>query len=135
MNVNDETILNLKGKIAEKKSQLKATEKFSPITNCSLELDGQRYNIHALDKDTLVYLMSKLQAILSGYQKLELEEELVVSGYQVIQWIGDMNSKLNTLNRKVEEDKLKAMEKRLNDLLSTDTKINLELKELESLLK
>jgi len=37
-NTNDEKIMLLKSQIAEKKKGLKTKKKFSPLTNCSIEL-------------------------------------------------------------------------------------------------
>ena len=48
MPTNDELILQLKKQIEDKKKALRATEKFTPITNCSIELDGVRQNIQVL---------------------------------------------------------------------------------------
>lgn len=41
-NVNDKKIMELKKQIAEKKTKLEGINRFVPITNCSVEIDGQR---------------------------------------------------------------------------------------------
>ena len=42
---NDSRILILKKQIESKKEQLSKSTRFSPVTNCSIELDGIRYKV------------------------------------------------------------------------------------------
>ena len=130
MDKNDAVIFDLKKKIEEKKKALKATEKFTPHTNCSLELDGARVNLHTLTKDSIVALLVKLNAYRLSAKDLGLLEDFKVSGYSVGEWIKDLQCKLMNVNRTVEEARLKAMEAKLHNLLSHDTKVELELNEI-----
>jgi len=125
---NDAKILSLKKQIEEKKKTIKSTEKFVPITNCSIELDGMRFNIQVLTKEQIITLMVKLNTYRLAAKDLGIEYS--VSGYSVEDWIIDLKSKLGNLERKTEEHRLKLLEEKLHDLLSTDKKVELEIDEI-----
>lgn len=126
---NDETILELKRKIAEKKKELKSSERFVPLTNCSIELDGVRSNIQVLTKEQLTMLLLKLTTYKLAMKEMTLES-FNISGFEIDDWIFDVKSKLATLTRKEEEQKLRQMEQKLHNLLSNDTKVELELQQI-----
>lgn len=126
---NDETILELKRKIAEKKKELKSSERFVPLTNCSIELDGVRSNIQVLTKEQLTMLLLKLTTYKLAMKEIMLES-FNISGFEIDDWIFDVKSKLATLTRKEEEQKLRQMEQKLHNLLSNDTKVELELQQI-----
>jgi hypothetical protein len=134
-NVNDKKIMELKQQIAEKKVKLEGISRFVPITNCSLELDGQRYNINTLQKDQLIQLMIKVNLYSMSAKNLKLDEDYIISGYKPEEWITDMKAKLNVISKKDEERKLKAMEEKLDRLLSDEKKTELELNDIEAMLK
>jgi transcriptional regulator of NAD metabolism len=134
-NTNDQRILTLKKQIEEKKEKLGKSTKFVPVTNCSIELDGVRYNIQVLTKEQLIMLMVKLNSYLMSAKVLEVLDDFNISGYHVSDWISDIQAKIDVLSRKDEERKLKAMEDKLLKLLSDGKKVELEIDEIESLLK
>ncbi|OZB98147.1 hypothetical protein [Paenibacillus sp. XY044] len=134
-NLNDQKILELKKQIEEKKKLIGKSKKFSPITNCSIELDGVRQNIQTLGKEQLVLMLIKLNAYAASAKELGLLDVYNVSGYNVIEWIEDLKAKLDFINRKDEENKLKAMEAKLDKLLSDEKKVELEIDEIEAALK
>lgn len=134
-NVNDEKILTLKKQIAEKKKTI-TNKKFVPITNCLLEIDGEKNNINVLTKDRITFLMVKLNVYRMSLKDLGLDEEsLKVSGFTFTDWIIDLKSRFDILTQKEEENKLKALESKLEELLSNDKKIELELSDIENFLK
>jgi len=133
--VNDKMILGLKKQIEDKKKALKASERFSPTTNCSIELDGSRYNINVLGKEQIVSLLVKLNSYLLSAKDLGLHNEFTISGFSLADWMGDLNSRLMIVNRRAEEDKLRGLENKLHNLLSVDTKIELEINDIVSQLK
>lgn len=128
MSANDDKILELKNQIAVKKLALKK-DKFVPITNCSIELDGQRYNIHTLTEETGLLLLLKLNSLYQSAVQLGYTE-VRISGYLLSDWITDLQNKLTVLNRKVDEKKLVDMEAKLTSLLSQDKKVELELQNI-----
>ena len=128
-NTNDTLILQLKQQISEKKSKLQKLNRFTPITNMSLELFGERHNLNVLGINVLLLLKATLTSI---QQHSELP--LIVSGFQISDWISDLQLKIRLLNKDAEQKKLDELEKQLRKLLSEDKKVELELDSIEGLL-
>ena len=129
---NDKIILALKKQIEEKKAFLGKKQKFEPVTNCNLELDGRRYNLHVETKDTLLLLIGKLVSIKSGLASVMPDETLNIGGFNVNQWIEDLKNKHAISNLTTEERRLKKLEDELHELLSIDTKVELKIDDLKS---
>lgn len=126
MSKNDERILSLKEKISQKKEQIsKNSVRFNPITNCTIEFRGQRYNINTLTEEQCIVMLVELKALSNAAR--ELKVELNFSGYSVDDWMEDLESKISVLKAKSEERQLKAMEGQLEKLLSEDKKTELEI--------
>jgi hypothetical protein len=132
---NDDVILELKKRIDEKKKALKGAEKFSPITNCSLELGAQRFNIQVSGKEQLTDLLVMLNAYRNSAIELEVNAEYRISGYSLDDWITDIKARLMNLNRNIEQGKLKSLEDKLDSLLSSEKRVELELEDIKNLLK
>lgn len=137
MSKNDEKILVLKKQIEEKKEQLKQVAKFNPTTNCSIELDGVRYNLNTLESNQLTMLLIKLNTYLMSIRDLDMIKDLdfTISGYSIEDWMTDVKNKLAVINQREEQNKLKQLEFKLTKMLSDEKKTELELAEIESLLK
>lgn len=131
MNANDKKIMVLKRQIEAKKAQLSGGTTFSPVTNCSLEIFGVRYNLHTLNTEQLLYMQMLLNTYFMSAKSLGTEKQVKVAGYILEDWLADISARLMIVNRKEEEAKLKAMEARLHNLLSTDTRVGLEIDEIE----
>jgi hypothetical protein len=128
---NDKVILNLKKEIETKKALLATSVKFNPITNCSLELDGTRYNLHVANKETLLLLIAKLNSFNKSLAEVMPGESLTISGYKVDHWMEDLIAKFNVLNVFNEKVRLQALEAKLYQLLSVDTKVEIEIEDLK----
>ena len=133
--INDSKIITLKNQISEKRKQIDKIKKFTPITNCSIEVDSIRSNIQVLAKEQLIALVVKLNSYMSSARELGLLDEYTISGFKVEDWITDIKSKLDIVSRKDEERKLKDMEEKLDRLLSNEKKTELEINEIENMLK
>jgi len=131
---NDDKIMLLKSQIAEKKKGLKTKKKFSPLTNCSIELDGVRLNLQVLNREGLTHLLVKLNSYLLSAVDLGLDEEYVISGYLIDQWITDIKLKLEILKYEEEDRKLKVLESKLHVLLSSEKQVSLAIEEIESMI-
>lgn len=131
---NDEKIIKLKAQIEEKRKQLDKVTRFSPVTNCSIEIDNIRYNIQVLSREQLILLMVKLNAYKMSAINLDLINECIISGYNVQDWISDIKSRLDIVSYKAEENKLKSMESKLHELLSNEKKTELAIDEIEKML-
>ena len=131
---NDDKIMLLKSQIADKKKGLKGKKKFSPLTNCSIELDGVRLNLQVLNREGLTHLLVKLNSYLLSAVDLGLDEEYVISGYVIDQWITDIKLKLEILKYEEEDRKLKVLENKLHVLLSSEKQVSLAIEEIESMI-
>ena len=130
MTKNDAKILELRNKIEKKKKELGSARRFAPITNCSLELDGCRYNLHTLDRETAIALLVKISAYCHSAESLGYLEEYKVAGYLMLDWQHDVRAKLENLSVQAENRRLKALETQLEKLLSDDKKTELAIDEI-----
>lgn len=136
MKQNDDKILGLKDQIAKKKELLKSSKKFTPITNCNLIMGTERVNLHTLSsKDAIMEVMVRVNMVRLSVNNLGFDGEYKIGGYLVDDWMNDLTSKLNIVNRTAEEAKLKAMESKLTKLLSLDKQTELEIAQIEEMLK
>lgn len=131
--VHDTKIIELKKQIEEKKEKLKDVKRFSPITKCIINLEGKAQNLNVLKKEELILLLVKLNVFKKSAD--ELGYPLTIDGYLIQEWMEDIQSKLKLIEYKEEEQKLNALNKKLTTLLSEDKKVELELEEIEGLLK
>jgi hypothetical protein len=129
---NDKQVLELKKQVQEKKAALSASEVFKPKTNCSLLIDGERTNIRAASSERLVDLLVKVNALRLSAEDLGVANEFKISGFGAQEWISDIKSLLMNINRKQEEQRLKVLEDKLFNLLSSDKKVELEIDELRN---
>jgi len=88
-----------------------------------------RHNIQVLTKEQLIALLVKLNTYAMSAKDLGLES-YVISGFDVVDWLIDIKSKLDFVSRKEEENKLKVMESKLHQLLSNEKKVELEIDEI-----
>jgi len=133
MSKNDETILQLKGKIAEKKAKL-IKSKFIPVTNLIINFRGTTYNLNVLNKENILYLMVELNALRLSEVDLKLDNVTTISGYKLLEWLNDLTKKLEIVIYKEQEDELKTMEAKLDKLLSDEKKTELELNDIANFL-
>ena len=85
------------------------------------------------DKELKLHLIS-LNAYLMSAKDLGMND-FEISGYSVTSWIKDIKSKLEISELKKQQSDLKAMEQKLDKLLSDDKKTELELDDIAALLK
>ena len=131
MSKNDERVLQLKKQIETKRSEL-STEKFVPMTNLVLDMEDKKYNLNVLQENELRFLMIKLNAYAMSAD--DLQEELVISGYDVNAWLADICGKLGVITNNKKRNELKVLEAKLDKMLSDEKKTELELDEIAALL-
>lgn len=129
---NDERVLQLKQVIDKKKSELKGSKRFTPLTNCVLDLEEQKYNLNVLQLDDLQFLLVKLNMYLMSAKNLGICLE--ISGYNIEEWITDIKCKIEIFEYKKKEAELKALEVKLDKMLSNEKRTELELDEITTLL-
>ena len=131
---NDEKILQLRAAIKVKKDTFKTLIKFTPKTNCIIIMNGQSTNINVLKADELQVLAVRLHGYATSAKELGFTT-FNFSGYSVADWLDDTLNKLKQLQLTTEKQELSKMEQRLEELLSADKRTELELDQLETLLK
>lgn len=129
---NDARVLQLKEIIDKKKLELKGAKKFTPITNCVLDLEGQKYNLNVLQLNDLQMLLVRLNMYLMSAKDLGIN--LGISGYNIAEWITDIKCKIEIFEYKKKEADLKVLEVKLDKMLSDEKKTELELDEIAALL-
>lgn len=132
MSKNDERVLQLKQIIDKKKTELKGSKKFAPLTNCVLDLEGQKYNLNVLQFNDLQLLFVRLNMYLMSAKDLGIN--LKISGYNIAEWITDIRCKIEIFEYKKKEAELKTLEAKLDKMLSDEKKTELELDEIAALL-
>ena len=132
---NDEKIIKLKQQIEDKRTKLGNLKRFTPITNCILELDGITTNIQILPKEKLALLLVKLNLYKMSIENLNMSlDEIIINGYNIGDWMCDILAKIDIISYKEEEQKLKTMESKLVELLSKEKKTELAIDEIEKML-
>lgn len=129
---NDERVLQLKQVIDKKKTELKGSKKFTPLTNCVLDLEGQKYNLNVLQFDDLQLLLVRMNMYLISAKDLKINLE--ISGYNIAEWITDVKCKIEIFEYKKKEAELRTLEAKLDKMLSDEKKTELELDEIAALL-
>lgn len=134
---NDEKILELKKLIEQEKKKYSEQKRFNPETCCIFDLDGKRINLNTISvidrlNELLIYFnMFRLSAI-----DLGLKPDIYkVNNFSVTQWMNDINKRIEYVKYKNHLNELEEKEKLLDKLLSEDKKTELELQNIENMLK
>jgi len=139
----DNRIELLQKKVEEKRTALENKKNsIEPTkTNLILHLEDQTYNLHALNKQALTLLLIKLQTMVTSLVAVEKLEDSITTdsflleGHPLHVWMDDVIFKIRMLSVKEEEKQLKQMEKVLESKLSEERKLEIELDEMEAMLK
>lgn len=125
---NDSLILSLKKEIEDKKKMLKSSERFSPKTHCKLN----SLNLHAASKEDLIEALVDVNCKRMSAESLGVLADYRLCGFKVQDWLDDIQSRLNILNRSAEQSRLKALEEKLHNLLSLEKKVELEIEDIKN---
>lgn len=138
-NKNDERILKLKEKLAQRKKEAEhgIFNDTPPKTNCHISLDGVDYNLHVCDEDKLRLLLVKLHALemsandlYKGYEMPEIR----ICNYPIAFWMDDIKTELSSIHNQKYKAQLDKADSELDKLLSDDKKTELALDKIEDLL-
>ncbi len=121
---SDKVILQLKKEIELQKASISKAVKFTPVTNLTLKIYGEIWNFNTLSLDDLFHLQATLQSL------LQCGNDYKISGYKLSEWLEDITAKITIKRINEEKAVLVAREKRLEALLSTEAKVNLELQSI-----
>lgn len=140
MSNNDIKVLELKEQIKNKKDELSKIKKSSYLTNLTINIDipfSDKLwikNLNTLSEDELKSLLVYLSLFSKEAELLSIWD-IKVNWYVISDYISDIKSKLTELTTKQKMKQLKEMEDKLEKLLSEDKRKELEINELDNLLK
>jgi len=129
----DSKVLSLKKIVEEKKANLKKVS-FQPRTNCSIKWVGQSVNLHVATMPELVVTLGLLQSVVNA-TPVELHSYLLLGSFTFQEYLEDIRSKIAVLEYQADLAELRRYQTKLDELLSSEAKVDLELQELEELIK
>ena len=137
METTDEIIEKLLAKVEEKKKNVVVISNPQYKTNMSLCFELTKgtmstiYNLHVLDEMSLLFVLSKLEAMEASFEQTKSKHNLDIPfklhGYDFSEWKDDIILKLSLLSSKRKLSELKETETRLNNLMSSEKKEYMEL--------
>ena len=134
MNTNDDKIIELKSTITKKKKELsKLSVKITTITNCSISIDGKRFNINTLKGTELQYLLILVNTLFLSAKDLGIQDEYKYDNYLLGDWLSDLKSRVEVEKYKKKMKEMATMEKQLDNLLSADKQTELEISDISAL--
>ncbi len=140
MKSNDARILEMKKEIEVKRSEIAKVKRFAPVTNCKLRLEGKEYSIHTLSFSEAIGLLMKINSMICRAKEIDKEmnmdvyENYKVSGYTLSNWKHDVVGRLEYAMIVDKKAKLKVLERKLDNLLTSEKKTELEIDIIENAL-
>lgn len=138
----DNIILKLQNNIQQKKKSLEKIKRPEWKTNCSFVFNnGDRFNLHTVDKEILIRIASEVVTINSSteqaLQMLGIDDNVKIGMNMGTynDWMHDLKLRLEIINKKKLEEELKIMEADLESVLSEEKKAELKVKAIEEKLK
>ena len=118
---NDKAISKLQEKITLKRGEMGQEPKFKPVTSCLITMGtGRKLDIKNATRDILVSLLVDLNSKRMSADDLGIAYQ--IGGGPVKDWIADIQSAIACLEYEQENQRLKSLERRLERLLSEDSK-------------
>ena len=118
---NDKAISKLQEKITLKRGEMGQEPKFEPVTSCLITMGtGRKLDIKNATRDILVSLLVDLNSKRMSADDLGIPHG--IGNYSVTDWIADIQSAIACLEYEQENQRLKSLERRLERLLSEDSK-------------
>lgn len=137
MSKNDDKIIELKKNVVKMREELGTIESFRPKTTCMITIDGERINLNTINKiEKLNYIMIKLHMFEMAAKDLGIgTDNFEIDGFTYSAWMADISAKKNIIAYNEKLKQLKNTEAKLEKMLSEDKKVELELLEIEQMLK
>lgn len=126
MNKNDKKVMQLKDKLEKRKFELKNKPVFNPKTNCIFTMFGQKYNLHVMNGFELSMIFSWLKNLNN--------ENMLLEGFEVKDWMTDIMNIMVKNDYINQENEIKKLEKRLDNLISDDAKTEIEIEKLSKII-
>ena len=130
---NDSMVMLLKEKVRKQKEELRnMPQAFRSRTSCIyIRENGEKKNLRVMNVAELNDLRIHLHMYEMAAEDLGLSVvDYPVSGFTIPEWMADIESRLDEINRREKENELIETEKLLDSLLSDDKKTELTLQEI-----
>lgn len=137
----DSRVLELFNKVREKKKSIESNERITYLTNLSFGYNESvvtdRVNIHTVTSmeklvDIYAFLMQKKENNEKAAKALNLNISVDKwLGYKISDWMKDIESKIKQLGLTKERKELSLLEERLDALISTEQRREMELEAIE----
>jgi len=143
-NKQDARVQKLIKAVQKRKEAISKTERAIWITNGSFRYaeDSTQgtFNLQVIADVTvlakaLAFLIGKEQNIKEACDRLNIKGDFKWLGYTVKEWQEDFQTRVNKINIATDKKQLAVLEKQLESLMSEDLKTDMQLAEIEALLK
>ncbi|MEE8577423.1 MAG: hypothetical protein V3T31_09225 [candidate division Zixibacteria bacterium] len=134
----DAKVQKLMDDVQKRRKKVGSLKKPQWLTSCSLQLPGHdRLNIQVCpDLSLLAYVCGTLNRmaadIKSAAKELDVKIEPKWQNYPIEDWVKDIKLRVRATQIKTEQEKLSAMEAKLETLVSPDQRRAMELEKLEA---
>ncbi len=138
---NDERIKKLLNKIGEQKKTLGKKPKVSLITNGLFKYGNQdHFNINVVTDpyifvNALAWMRQRFKSHIDAANRLKIEPYFKVGGYTVDNWEEDFKTRLEIINYNKRKKLLDETKKKLNSLVSEETRTEMTLDDIEEIFK
>lgn len=134
----DKKVQELFDVVLKKKQEIAKLEKPNYITNMSITMEGNTYNLHTVDVIKLIEVLAYLSVKQTSFEEiaysLNLKVKFKYGGFTYSDWESDIKQKIDILQINVRKKELNELESRLGSLISPELKRQMELQEIEKLL-
>ena len=129
MNQNDNKILDLMSIIKKRREELNGYKKPAMRTNGVLHLGANTINLNTLHKvGDVNFLLCAFDALLASAERQKIDPQTIkISGYTAGEWLCDLDDRRAYIEHKNAEEELKEYEAKLDAMLSSDKKTELEI--------
>ena len=142
MNEQDKKILQLKEVVTKKREEVNQAEKPRWRTNCVFKFRGSEelYNLNVISDprvlvEILGYLKNEEMAFDLAKTQLGLKNLVFTyRNYSIHDWEADLKTRNDVIHITMKKKELEDLEKKLDSLISSDTKTSLIISDIEKLL-
>jgi hypothetical protein len=139
----DLLIDQLLAKVEEKKKQIEKIKNPVFKTNLSFSMEvfgsSNRINLNVATEETLFSLLVYLESMIDRVNDIAARNNVTYheqfNGYKLTDWYDDIILKIKQKQSQTQVSELKAIETKLNSLISEDKKKDIELQNLSKLLE
>jgi len=140
----DAKVQKLIEEVKKRRASINKTEKSTWITNgsfrCFENSTEGSFNLQTVTDEVvlakaLAFLINREGAFKEACKRLDTKGNFGWLGYSVADWESDFKTRLAKVRLNSEKKKLAALEKQLESLMSDDLKTDIQLAEIEKLLK